>query len=237
MKMSKLDIYSAKKLGKLKRKFCIVLNMEDLLASNANIVCPESVDDISDTWQLFDYGYGVDIDQDNIDMVLGWINPMISEIRDHGELENTIKNAVYDCIRLKIESNIYNVWMNSLDNVYLEFCDQDTGKPLISDLENWYSEGSINFYLSDKQVREYLRLKQLNYSDFDNDQFRIEEYIQEQSNEKEYLNNYSFDICYHEWLEDTEEDKDQVLQYLMDYLNKDIVIFKGDKGEQLTLEV
>lgn len=232
--MQNLSIYSAKTIGKQARKYCIQIDIKDLFSQRGYGSCifPTSVDSIRDDWQLWDLdAYPSD---SCIDAVQSVVDPMIASNSSKDEYDDYIGRIVNDVLTMQIESNIFNVIMNSLDNVYCEFCDNDVGNPLIDDIQNWYEHGTINFYLSQKQVDEYLRVQQLSMFDFEYDPDQVQDYLQEQAREKEYLNTYDFDSCYHEWI-NLDRDKTFIIECAIDLSDDYNITLKGDKGEQLTL--
>lgn len=228
-----LSIYKAQTIGKQSRKYSITVSMASLFTSSGynSLIVPSSMDNLRDDWQLFD----IDpfISDDCKGLVSEVITPMLASNSDTSELDDMITRVTDEVITLKIESNLWDTIINALDNVYCNFSDDEVGSPLISDLQNWYSEGEITFYMSQKQVNEYLRLKQLAMSDFDNDVDQVNDYLQEQAEDVENLNGYDFDSSYSEWLEQKDKEliKETIL-YLSDEFN---ITLKGDTNEQLSL--
>lgn len=228
-----LSIYKAQTIGKQSRKYSITVSMESLFSSNGyrSLIVPSSMDNLRDDWQLFDID--TCISDDCKGLVSDIITPMLASNSDTSELDDIITRVADEVITLKIESNLWDTIINALDNVYCNFSDQDVGSPLISDLQNWYSEGEIAFYMSQKQVNEYLRLKQLSMSDFDNDIDQVNDYLQEQAEDVENLNGYDFDSSYSEWLE--EKDKELIKETILCLSDEFNITLKGETNEQLSL--
>lgn len=228
-----LSIYKAKTIGKQSRKYSITVSMESLFSSNGyrSMIVPSSMDNLRDDCQLLD----IDpcISDDCKEVVSEVITPMLASNSDLSEVDDMITRVADEVITLKIESNLWDTIINALDNVYCNFSDQDVGSPLISDLQEWYSEGKITFYMSQKQVNEYLRLKQLSMSDFDNDVDQVNDYLQEQAEEVENLNGYDFDSSYSEWLEN--KDKGLIKESILCFSDEYNITLKGDTNEQLPL--
>lgn len=228
-----LSIYKAQTIGKQSRKYTITVNMESLFSPTGyrSLIVPSSMDNLRDDWQLFDIDPCVS--DDCKEVVSDIITPMLASNSDTSELDDIITRVADEVITLKIESNLWDTIINALDNVYCNFSDQDVGSPLISDLQNWYSEGEITFYMSQKQVNEYLRLKQLSMSDFDNDTDQVNDYLQEQAEDVENLNGYDFDSSYSEWLE--QKDKELIKETILCLSDEFNITLKGDTNEQLSL--
>lgn len=227
--MTTLSIYSAKTIGNQSRKYAMTINMDDLF-NTRSIRVPASMDDINDHWNLWDMDHYVS--DSCIERVDEWVKPLVSLSSDMEEYDDYLRRMIDDVLTMKVESALWQTIMNALDNVYCHLSDNDTGNPLVDSLENWYSAGSITFYMSQKQVTEYLRIHQLSMSDFDNDPDQVQDYIQEQIQGIESLDSYDFDSDYQQWIEP--EDKHYIIEQL-DRADEYNITLKGDKGEQLDM--